>query len=98
MPCLYDDSTLSSSFFYVATELDKIVLPDSWSLQVGVEGDSISIIDIASPLKTEHISTAGIGGASTFIVPIHHIRIGDGDLSGSRKSDNTDNSIVFSSS
>ena len=51
----------------------------------------------------EHNYTAGRGGASTGVIyteviPIHHIRVGDGDGAGSGNADNADNSIVSSPS
>ena len=45
----------------MARELEYLLLPAAWKLRVGVEGKSILIIDIASSLNMEHISTTGRG-------------------------------------
>ena len=77
-----------------------------------MEGRFIAIIDIVSSSKKERNSTAGIGGASTGVIstvirssvistgviPIHHIRVGDGDGADSDNANNSDDAIVFSSS
>ena len=68
-----------------------------------MEGESIAIIDIASSLKMEHTSTSRIGGASTGVIstgvtPIHHICVDYGDGVGSGNAEDSDNSIVSSSS
>ena len=69
-------------------------------LRVGLEGKSIAIIDIVFSLRMEYISTTGRGGESTTAdIPIHHIRVGEGDDVGSGNgSDDAANSIFLSSS
>ena len=77
-----------------------------------MEGESVAVIDIESSSKMEHNSTSERGGASTGIIftgvrsgvisagviPVHHIRVGDGDGTDSGKANNSYDSIVLSSS
>ena len=79
----------------------------SWS-----GGRDDCIIYIASYLKMGHTSTARIRGASigviytgvrsgvipTRVIPIYHIRVGNGNGADSGNAKNADNSIVYSSS
>ena len=58
----------------------------------------ISIIDIVLSFNIEHTSTAGRGGASTGVSPIHYIRVGDSEGSGIRNADSAEDSIILSSS
>ena len=52
----------------MARELESILLPDTQTLRVGVEGDSTAIIDIEPSSKMEHTSTARRGGASRGVI------------------------------
>ena len=81
-------------------------------MRVGVEGESIKIIDIASYSKMEHTSKSRRGGASTGaiytgvrssviytgVITIHHIRVGGGYGYVSGNTKNADNAIVLSPS
>ena len=98
MPRSSDKSTLSSRFSSVEREPENLLSPAAWTLQVGVEGESIAIIDIELSSNMEYTSTAVRRGASTGVIPIHHISVGDGDGAGSGNADNADNYIVSSSS
>ena len=112
MPHLSHESTLSRSFLYVTRKLDNLLLPAPQTLRVGVQGESIAIIDIASSSKTEHTYTAGRGRESpgiiytgvrsgvipTRVIPIYHIRVGNGNGADSGNANNANNSIVYSSS
>ena len=103
MPRSSEESTLSSSFSSVVRELENLLLPAPQYSGFGVEGTAIAIIDITSSLKMEHTSTDGRGGASKYVIPtgvipIHHIRVGNGNGAGSRNDDDADDSIVSSSS
>ena len=49
----------------MARELENLLFPADQTLRVGVEGESIANIGIASSSKMEHTSTAGRVGAST---------------------------------
>ena len=89
----------------MARELDNILFPASQISQVGVEGKTIAIIDVAFSSKMEHTSTDGRWGASTGVIytgviSIHHICVGDGngDGAGSSNVDDANNYIVSSSS
>ena len=80
----------------MARELEKRLLPASWTLQVEVEGKLIAIIDIESSSKMENISTTRRGGApTTGAIPIHNIRIGErNDVGSDNGADNSDDYIV----
>ena len=60
----------------------------------------IVIIDIASSLKMEHISTSGRGGSFNIgAITTHHTCVGEGNDAGSiNDANNFDNLIVLSSS
>ena len=112
MPHLPNESTFYRSFSSVEKELGNLFSPANKTLRVGVEGDFIAIIDIASSLKMEHTSTDGRRGASTDvistsvrsgvisteIIPIHHIFVGDGNDADIGKDNNAENYIFSSSS
>ena len=93
-------------------KLDNLLLPAPQTLRVGVQGESIAIIDIASSSKTEHTYTAGRGRESPGIIytgvrsgvisigviTIHQIHVGDGDGADSGNSNDAGDSIISSSS
>ena len=104
MPRSSDKSTLSISFSFVERILEILLLTAPQTLRVGVQGESIAIIDIASSSKTEHTYTAGRGRESpgiiytgvrsgvisTGIIFIHYIRVGDGNGACSVNADDAD--------
>ena len=100
MPRSSDEYTLSSSFLSVARKLESLLLPADRTSKFGVEGRSIAIINIASSSNMDHNSTTRRGGAyKTGDINIHHINVGDGDdYVRGNGADNSDNSIVLSSS
>ena len=103
MPRSSNASILSSSSLSVSRELENLLSPAPQTLRVRVEGESIAIIDIAFSSKMEHNSTAGREGSSTGVIstgviPIHHIRAGDGNGNVRGNADDADNIIVSSSS
>ena len=93
-----NESTLLSIFSSVVRELENLLSPAAMTSRAGVEVKLTAIIDIASSSKMEHISTTGIGGASTTVpIPIHHICVGERyDVGSGNGNKNSDNSMVSS--
>ena len=87
----------------MARELEFLLWPADQTSRAGKEIESGAIIDIALFSNMEHTSTSERGGASTgvistVIIPVHYICLGDDNGTGSSNTDNSDDSIVSSSS